>query len=85
MGPLLDGVIGGHTYTLGHDAVDPSHMASLGKMILTLQSTSTGVDIFFSLMRSYFCFLVMAFSPCHGSDPLKKNIARYLHATLLTT
>jgi len=26
----------------------------------TLQSTSTGVDIFFSLMRSYFCFLFAA-------------------------
>lgn len=28
--------------------------------ILTLQSTSTGVDIFFSLILSYFCFFVAA-------------------------
>ena len=32
--------------------------------------TSTGVDIFFSLIFSYFCFLVAAFSPCHGREPL---------------
>lgn len=28
---------------------------------LTLQRTSTGVDIFFSLILSYFCFLVAAY------------------------
>jgi len=28
----------------------------------TLQRTSTGVDIFFSLMRSYFCFLLAAYT-----------------------
>lgn len=41
--------------------------------ILTLQRTSTGVDIFFSLIRSYFCFFVIAFKPCHGSEPLEYN------------
>lgn len=40
---------------------------------LTLQSTSTGVDIFFSLIRSYFCFLVIAFRPCQGSEPLSNK------------
>jgi hypothetical protein len=30
-----------------------------------LQSNSTGVEIFFSLMRSYFCFFVAAFNPCN--------------------
>ena len=28
--------------------------------------TSTGVNIFFSLILSYFCFFVPAFRPCHG-------------------
>ena len=28
--------------------------------------TSIGVDTFFSLITSYFCFFVPAFSPCHG-------------------
>lgn len=34
--------------------------------------TSIGVDIFFSLILSYFCFLVPAFSPCQGR--LKKKL-----------
>lgn len=45
--------------------------------IRTLQSSSMGVDIFFSEMRSYFCLLVAAFSPCHGSDPRLKYIKTY--------
>lgn len=28
--------------------------------------TSIGVDIFFSLILSYFCFFVPAFNPCQG-------------------
>lgn len=28
--------------------------------------TSIGVDIFFSLILSYFCFFVPAFKPCQG-------------------
>ena len=42
----------------------------------TKKSTSTGVDIFFSLIFSYFCFLVAAFSPCHGSEPLRASSIR---------
>jgi len=35
---------------------------------VTLQRTSTGVDIFFSLMRSYFCFLFAACSVYKMTD-----------------
>ena len=42
-----------------------------------LQSTSTGVESFFSLIRSYFCFLVAAFRPCHGRLPRLKYISMY--------
>lgn len=42
-----------------------------------MHSTSIGVDIFFSLMRSYFCLLVAAFSPCHGSEPRLKYMRTY--------
>ena len=31
-----------------------------------------GVDIFFSLIFSYFCFLVAAFRPCQGREPRRK-------------
>lgn len=31
-----------------------------------------GVPIFFSEIFSYFCFLVAAFRPCHGSEPLQQ-------------
>lgn len=40
-----------------------------------LQSTSMGVDIFFSLMRSYFCLLVAALSPCQGREPRLKYMS----------
>lgn len=36
-------------------------------------NTSMGVSIFFSLILSYFCFLVPAFSPCHGRLRQKQN------------
>ena len=42
-----------------------------------LHKTSTGVDIFFSLIFSYFCFFVAAFSPCHGRLVLLKYIKTY--------
>lgn len=42
-----------------------------------MHSTSIGVDIFFSLMRSYFCLLVAAFSPCQGSEPRLKYMRTY--------
>lgn len=42
-----------------------------------LQSTSIGVDIFFSLMRSYFCLFVAALSPCQGSEPRLKYMRTY--------
>jgi hypothetical protein len=32
----------------------------------TWQITSIGVETFFSLILSYFCFFVPAFNPCHG-------------------
>ena len=41
------------------------------------RNTSIGVIIFFSLILSYFCFLVLAFSPCQGrltEKAHKKNI-----------
>ena len=41
------------------------------------QSTSTGVDIFFSLIFSYFCFFVAAFKPCQGRLPRLKYIKTY--------
>lgn len=37
-----------------------------------LQRTSIGVDIFFSLILSYFCFFVAALRPCHGRLPRLK-------------
>jgi len=37
-------------------------------------NTSMGVDTFVSLILSYFCFLVPAFSPCQGR--LKKENVR---------
>ena len=40
-----------------------------------MHSTSMGVPIFFSLILSYFSFLVTAFSPCHGRLPLLKYIS----------
>jgi hypothetical protein len=36
-----------------------------------------GVVIFFSMMRSYFCFLVAAFRPCHGREPRQKYNITY--------
>ena len=42
-----------------------------------LQSSSMGVDIFFSLMRSYFCLFVAAFKPCHGKLPRRKYMKTY--------
>jgi hypothetical protein len=36
--------------------------------ILTLHNASTGVDIFFSLIRSYFCFLLAAYSRAANAD-----------------
>jgi len=39
-----------------------------------LQSSSMGVDIFFSLIRSYFWRFVAAFKPCHGKLPRRKYI-----------
>lgn len=38
------------------------------------QNTSMGVDTLVSLILSYFCFLVPAFSPCQGR--LKKKSVR---------
>jgi hypothetical protein len=35
--------------------------------------TSMGVDSFFSLILSYFCFLVPAFSPCQGRLKIKST------------
>uniref|UniRef100_A0A674IJ27 Uncharacterized protein n=1 Tax=Terrapene triunguis TaxID=2587831 RepID=A0A674IJ27_9SAUR len=40
-----------------------------------LQSTSMGVDIFFSLIRSYFWRLVAALRPCQGSEPRLKYMS----------
>ena len=37
-----------------------------------LQRTSIGVDIFFSLILSYFCFFVAALRPCQGRLPRLK-------------
>jgi hypothetical protein len=31
-----------------------------------------GTVIFFSEIRSYFCYLVAAFSPCHGRAPQRR-------------
>jgi hypothetical protein len=42
---------------------------SLGK---PRQRSSVGVVIFFSITRSYLCFLVAALRPCQGSWPRKK-------------
>lgn len=36
-----------------------------------------GVDIFFSLMRSYFCLFVAALRPCQGRDPRLKYMRTY--------
>lgn len=33
-------------------------------------------DSLFSMIRSYFCFLVAAFNPCQGRAPLKKYYVR---------
>lgn len=40
-----------------------------------LQSTSMGVDIFFSLILSYFWRLVAALRPCQGSEPRLKYMS----------
>lgn len=40
-----------------------------------LQSTSIGVDIFFSLILSYFWRLVAALRPCQGSEPRLKYMS----------
>ena len=42
-----------------------------------LHSSSTEVDIFFSLILSYFCFFVAARRPCHGRLPRRKYIMMY--------
>ena len=49
-------------------------IASHQIMNLTLVNVSTAVDIFFSDIFSYFCFLVAALSPCHGRHPRLKYI-----------
>lgn len=43
----------------------------------TLHKTSMGVESFFSLIFSYFCFFVAAFSPCHGKLVRLKYIKTY--------
>ena len=44
---------------------------------INLINTSFEVVSFFSLMRSYFSRLVLAFNPCQGSIPLKKYMMTY--------
>ena len=44
---------------------------------LTLQRTSIGVESFFSLIFSYFCFFVAALSPCQGKLVRLKYISTY--------
>ena len=51
-----------------------NHQNLHGKLLL---SSSIGVDIFFSLILSYFCRLVAAFNPCHGKLPLRKYMSTY--------
>ena len=40
-------------------------------------NSSMVVDSFFSMILSYFCFLVAARSPCHGNDPRRKYMMTY--------
>jgi len=51
-----------------HQTLDPAGISNLSKSHTdsTSNYTSIEVDIFFSLILSYFCFLVPAFSPCQG-------------------
>src|SRR6218665_127154 len=42
--------------------INPNKQIHIDHYVLTLQSTSTGVDIFFSLIFSYFCFFVPAYA-----------------------
>ena len=39
-----------------------------------MQRTSLGVDIFFSMIFSYFSFFEFAFSLCQGKEPWVKYI-----------
>ena len=52
----------------------PSVENSHGK---PLQSCSVEVLILRSMIRSYFCFLVLALRPCHGRLPRMKYISTY--------
>ena len=45
------------------------------------QRRSVGVVIFFSTIRSYFCFLVAALRPCHGKAPRRKNTSEHKQET----
>ena len=47
---------------------------SVGKF---LQSLSTGVIIFFSIILWYFSYLLFALIPYHGNHPLNKYIITY--------
>ena len=50
----------------------------------TWQITSIGVETFFSLILSYFCFFVPAFNPCHGRLKQRnwiKLIGKNYHST----
>lgn len=45
--------------------------------MLTKISTSAEVSIFFSLILSYFCFLVPALRPCHGRLSIAEKHVKY--------
>ena len=57
----------------------PTSLSNIKKVmnLLTLHSSSKGVDSFFSDILSYFWRLVAALSPCQGKLPRLKYIKTY--------
>ena len=57
-----------HPKNSRHQTLDPEGISNLSKSHTNaaIHYTSNEVDIFFSLILSYFCLLVPAFSPCQG-------------------
>lgn len=66
-----------NTKTFNYQSIQLKHSYKLVSHLQgnPLLSSSIGVDIFFSLILSYFCRFVAAFSPCHGKLPLRKYIS----------
>ncbi len=70
-GPCAPGVASHPRWHGTHGPSDSPHVKPRSQAAVP---TSKGVFIFFSLIFSYFCFLVAACKPCQGKLPRRKYL-----------